>query len=62
MIKNGSADELVPTAHGRWLAAHVPGCIAKIEESGHLGVDPVTEITEKLRWLQDGLVPVAAVS
>jgi len=62
LIIYGSADVLVPSAHGRWLAAHVPGCIAKIEEGGHLGVDPVTEITEKLRWLQDGLVPVAAVS
>jgi hypothetical protein len=50
----------VPSAHGRWLAAHVPGCIVKIEEGGHLGVDPVTEITENVRWLQDGLVPVGA--
>jgi pimeloyl-ACP methyl ester carboxylesterase len=62
LIIYGSADVLVPSAHGRWLAAHVPGCIVKIEEGGHLGVDPVTEITENARWLQDGLVPVGALS
>jgi pimeloyl-ACP methyl ester carboxylesterase len=62
LIIYGSADVLVPSAHGGWLAAHVPGCIVKIEEGGHLGVDPVTEITENARWLQDGLVPVGAPS
>ena len=62
LILYGSADVLVPSAHGRWLGAHVPGCIVKIEKSGHLGVDPVTEITENARWLQDGLVPVGALS
>ncbi len=62
LIIYGSADVLVPSAHGRWLAAHVPGCIVKIEEGGHLGVDPVTEIAENARWLQDGLVPVGALS
>lgn len=62
LIIYGSADVLVPSAHGRWLAAHVPGCIVKIEEGGHLGVDPETEITENARWLQEGLVPVGALS
>jgi pimeloyl-ACP methyl ester carboxylesterase len=62
LIIYGSADVLVPPGHGGWLAAHVPGCIVKIEEGGHLGVDPVTEITENARWLQDGLVPVGAPS
>ena len=62
LIIYGSADVLVPSAHGRWLAANVPGCIVKIEEGGHLGVDPETEITENARWLQDGLVPVGTPS
>ena len=62
LIIYGSADVLVPSAHGRWLAAHVPGCIVKIEEGGHLGVDPETEITENARWLKEGLVPVGALS
>jgi pimeloyl-ACP methyl ester carboxylesterase len=62
LIIYGSADVLVPSAHGRWLAAHVPGCIVKIEEGGHLRVNPVTEITENARWLQDGLVPAGALS
>jgi pimeloyl-ACP methyl ester carboxylesterase len=60
LVVYGSTDVLVPVAHGEWLAAHVPGCIVKVEESGHLGVDPVTEITENVRWLRDGLVPVGA--
>jgi pimeloyl-ACP methyl ester carboxylesterase len=60
LIIYGSADVLVPSAHGEWLAANVPGCIVKIEESGHLGGDPVTDITENTRWLQDGQVPVGA--
>ena len=60
LIIYGSADVLVPSAHGEWLAAHVPGCIVKIEESGHLGGDPVTDITDNTRWLQDGLAPVGA--
>ena len=34
--------------------------VSLIEEGGHLGVDPVTEITENARWLQDGLVPAGA--
>ncbi len=62
LVIYGSADVLVPSAHGEWLAAHVPGSIVKVEEGGHLGVDPVTEITENARWLQDGLVPVGARS
>ena len=62
LIIYGSADALVPSAHGGWLAAHVPGCIVKVEEGGHLGVDPVNEITENARWLRDGLVPVGAAS
>jgi hypothetical protein len=62
LIIYGSADVLVPSAHGRWLAAHVPGCIVKSEVGGHLGVDPETEITENARWLQEGLVPVGALS
>jgi pimeloyl-ACP methyl ester carboxylesterase len=62
LVIYGSTDVLVPTAHGEWLAAHVPGCVVKVDEGGHLGVDPVTEITENARWLRDGLLPVGAHS
>jgi pimeloyl-ACP methyl ester carboxylesterase len=60
LVVYGSADVLVPAAHGEWLAANVPGCVVKVEESGHLGVDPVAEFTENARWLEDGLLPAGA--
>jgi pimeloyl-ACP methyl ester carboxylesterase len=60
LVVYGTADVLVPPVHGEWLAENVPGCLVKIEEGGHLGSDPVTEITENLSWLKDGLVPAGA--
>lgn len=54
----GSTDVLVPAAHGEWLADHVPGCVVKVDEvAGHLGSDPVEEISENMRWLRDGVQP-----
>ncbi len=39
MIWQGSADLMVPFAHGEWLAAHVPGATAHLKEGeGHLSV------------------------
>ena len=39
MIWQGSADLMVPFAHGRWLAAQLPGAAAHLEEGeGHLSV------------------------
>jgi pimeloyl-ACP methyl ester carboxylesterase len=60
LVMYGASDVLVPVAHGEWLAAHVPGCIVRVEQGGHLGVDPAVEISENMRWLRDGLVPVGA--
>jgi pimeloyl-ACP methyl ester carboxylesterase len=60
LINYGSNDVLVPTAHGEWLAANVPGCMVKVEDGGHLGLDPVSDITDNVRWLRDGLVPAGA--
>src|SRR5262249_7128601 len=60
LIVYGLGDVLVPPVHGEWLAANVPGCLVKVEETGHLGDDPVTQITENARWLRDGVVPAAA--
>jgi pimeloyl-ACP methyl ester carboxylesterase len=37
LIVQGGDDRFVPRAHGEWLAAHVPGCEAWIDdENGHL--------------------------
>ena len=58
LVRYGSTDVLVPPAHGEWLAAHVPGCVVKIDGvSGHLSSDPTEEIAEHARWLRDGVPP-----
>jgi pimeloyl-ACP methyl ester carboxylesterase len=57
LIRYGTADVLVPPRHGEWLAAHVPGCVVKVDDTGHLGSDPVEEIVEGVRWLRDGIPP-----
>jgi pimeloyl-ACP methyl ester carboxylesterase len=57
LIRYGTSDVLVPPAHGDWLAAHVPRCVVKIDDAGHLGRDPVEEIGEEVRWLRDGTPP-----
>jgi len=60
LVRYGSSDVLVPPAHGQWLAAHVPGCVVKVDDvAGHLGADPVEEITENVRWLVDGEPPMS---
>jgi pimeloyl-ACP methyl ester carboxylesterase len=50
LLTYGRTDVLVPAAHGDWLAAHVPGAIAWVdEESGHLGDDD--QIEREYAWL-----------
>jgi pimeloyl-ACP methyl ester carboxylesterase len=62
LVRYGLTDVLVPRAHGDWLAANVPGRLVKIDDgSGHLGGDPIEEISEEMRWLRDG-TPPAGVS
>ena len=57
LVRYGASDVLVPPGHGAWLAAHVPGCVVKIDDAGHLGRDPVEELAEDVRWLRDGTPP-----
>lgn len=58
LIRYGITDVLVPRAHGDWLAANVPGCVVKVDDdAGHLGRDPVEEISEHMRWLSAGIPP-----
>jgi pimeloyl-ACP methyl ester carboxylesterase len=50
VLTYGRTDALVPPAHGDWLAAHVPGAEAWVdEETGHLGDDSQQE--RDLAWL-----------
>lgn len=58
LVWYGLSDVLVPPAHGEWIAAHVPGCVVKVDDvAGHLGTDPVEEITADVLWLRDGVPP-----
>jgi pimeloyl-ACP methyl ester carboxylesterase len=39
-VWQGSADLMVPFHHGQWLAAHVPGAVAHLEQGeGHLSIE-----------------------
>ncbi len=61
LVWYGATDVLVPPAHGEWLAAHVPGCVVKIDdEAGHMGTDPATEIAANMRWLSEGVPPAGS--
>lgn len=46
----GSADVLVPPAHGEWLAAHIRGASVRVNDGGHVG-DPDKDLVEGLGWL-----------
>jgi len=61
LIRYGLTDVLVPAAHGKWLAANVPGCIVDIDDTGgHLGTNPEEEIAGNVRWLSEGIAPEGA--
>jgi pimeloyl-ACP methyl ester carboxylesterase len=50
LLTYGRSDVLVPAAHGDWLAAHIPGAIAWVDEvAGHMGDD--STIDREYTWL-----------
>ena len=50
VLSYGRLDPLVPAAHGDWLAAHVPGAVAWVDDgTGHMGND--SEVERDLGWL-----------
>jgi pimeloyl-ACP methyl ester carboxylesterase len=51
VIWQGEQDRFVPPAHGRWLAAHVPGCEAHLSpDDGHVTLKE-TRVPEVHAWL-----------
>lgn len=55
LVVHGDADRVVPAAHGRWLATHVPGAQLWLEpDDGHIGV--LHRGADALRWLRDHAV------
>ncbi len=50
-VRYAPADTLVPAAHGRWLAANIPGATEEVDPGGHLGsIDP-DQVADQYRWL-----------
>lgn len=50
LLTYGRTDVLVPAAHGDWLAKHVPGAIAWVDDdAGHFGDD--ASIDREYTWL-----------
>ena len=45
----GRADNLVPAAHGDWLAAHIPHAEVHVTDVGHMGDD--AEVETQMAWL-----------
>jgi pimeloyl-ACP methyl ester carboxylesterase len=58
-IKFGRTDNLVPPAHGDWLAAHIPGAIVDAHEgAGHAGDD--ADVERVYSWLAGTRATLAA--
>jgi pimeloyl-ACP methyl ester carboxylesterase len=50
VLSYGRQDQLVPGAHGDWLAAHVPDAVAWVDDgTGHMGND--AQVERDLTWL-----------
>jgi len=60
LVWYGRSDVLVPPMHGDWLAANVPGCLVKTDDTGHLSADPAANIAANARWLSMGEPPDGA--
>ena len=45
----GRADNLVPAAHGDWLAEHIPNAEVHVSDAGHLGDD--SDVEAQMAWL-----------
>lgn len=60
MIWYGTEDTLVPPAHGRWLAANVPGAAVVALSGGHLEL--VNRAEDLVTWLAGGEPPADTVS
>jgi pimeloyl-ACP methyl ester carboxylesterase len=50
----GAEDVLVPPQHGEWIAATVPGALARVRRDGGHQPDPDKDVVVLNRWLLDG--------
>ena len=61
LLTYGRSDVLVPAAHGDWLARHIPGAIAWVDDAaGHFGDD--ASVDREYTWLagHEALEPAPA--
>lgn len=55
LVTYGDSDTSCPVAHGRYLAAAVPGAtVLETAGGGHFAADPTNDILETHRWLVTG--------
>ena len=58
LITYGDDDTSLPTAHGRFLAQHVPDAlVVETTGGGHFADDPSRDILDTHRWLSTGRLP-----
>ncbi len=58
LITYGDDDTSLPVAHGRFLAASVPGAIVvETPGGGHFAADPIKDVLATHRWLSTGRPP-----
>ena len=60
-VKFGRTDNLVPAAHGDWLAAHIPNAIVDAHDAaGHAGDD--AEVERVFSWIAGEVADLSAAA
>lgn len=59
LIMHGTSDRVVPAAHARWLARHIPAAQLRLrEDAGHLSI--MTDAADALAWVADTMAECVA--
>jgi pimeloyl-ACP methyl ester carboxylesterase len=56
LLEHGTTDRIIPSSHGKWLAAHLPTATLDLHEAlSHITI--LTQAEPTLRWLHEHAVP-----